>query len=94
VRLPPPTCWAGPQFVQVGAFAETERVRRATAQLAGLHAIRTEPVFVRERAALRVRLGPAADRAQAAALLAKVRARGYGEAVLVPADPRAPAVRC
>jgi rare lipoprotein A len=80
----PALCPAGPQFVQVGAFADTSRVRLAEELLSALQPVRTEPVFIGQQAALRVRLGPMPDRDAADRLLARVRAAGYPDAFLVP----------
>jgi rare lipoprotein A len=91
---PARSCAIGAQFVQVGAFGDTERVRFAQAELAALGPFRTEPVFVGNSAAMRVRLGPSADLAGATRLLEQVRERGYVDAYLVPVDPRAPRARC
>jgi rare lipoprotein A len=82
-------CSIAPHFVQVGAFSDGERVRAATMRLASLETVETEPVFVGEQAAMRVRLGPLRDRPAAEGLLAKVRASGYAEAFLVAQDDSA-----
>lgn len=92
--LPAAVCRAGPHLVQVGAFTDTARVRAASARVAGLAPLRMEPIFIGERAAMRVRVGPAADRGAGERLLAKVRAQGYAEAYLVPVDPTAPIRPC
>ncbi len=78
-------CIAGPQYVQVGAFAETGRLMTAQERLAGLHAVHIVPAYVNGTAVAKVRVGPVDGPAAAEALLAKVRARGYGDAFLTPA---------
>ena len=78
-------CPAGEQFVQVGAFAETDQVLAAMAALEGLGHVRVEPAFAGNRAVARVRLGPVAGSADATRLLARVAALGYTDAFLIPA---------
>ncbi len=79
-------CLRGPQFVQVGAFAETDTMRAAMETAAELRpGVRVEPTFVGDRAVARVRLGPVAGVAEAQALLRQVQARGYPGAFLAPA---------
>lgn len=87
-------CVAGPQFVQVGAFADTERVRLAQDALEGLGKVRTEPVFINQRAAMRVRVGPLKDHQSADRVLSAVQSKGYGNAFVVPAVANAPNVPC
>ena len=86
VASPAPWCSVGPQFVQVGAFAETDTVREAMVTVAALGQPRVEPVFVAGRAVARVRLGPVADADRARVLLREVRALGYEGAFLAPAS--------
>lgn len=85
---PRPAAWCsvGPQFVQIGAFAETDTVRAAMDEVGDLSRVRVEPAFVGGRAVARVRLGPVADAAQAQALLRRVRALGYDSAFVTPAS--------
>ena len=92
--LRPRSCPTGAQFVQVGAFGDTERVRVAQAKLGGLAPVRTEPVFIGGSAAVRVRLGPSPDLTIATHLLDEVRRRGYADSYLVPVNPRAPKAAC
>jgi rare lipoprotein A len=80
-----PACLAGDQFVQVGAFADTTRVRAAMEAVDELGRPRVEPAFVGGKAMARVRLGPVAG-AEARRLLAQVRALGYTGAFLTPAN--------
>lgn len=87
-------CVSGPQFVQVGAFADTERVRLAQEALEGLGTVRTEPVFINQRAALRVRVGPVKNHQLADRILTTVQGKGYGNAFIVPAVANAPNVPC
>lgn len=82
-------CAAGPHWVQVGAFADEERWRRAVRTLAAIDRPRSEPVLVNGRAALRLRLGPADDRDEALALARRVRELGFADARIVPATPQA-----
>lgn len=81
-----PACAAGPQFVQVGAFAEADTMRTAMARVERLRPARVEPTFVGDRALARVRLGPVDGGAEARALLAQVQALGYTGAFLTPAS--------
>lgn len=81
----PPTFCSGPQFVQVGAFAEADTMRTAMATVGALRPVRVEPAFVGRQALARVRLGPVEDAAEARALLRQVQARGYPGAFLTPA---------
>jgi rare lipoprotein A len=87
----PATCPLGPHWVQLGAFTEEARWRAAVRTAALLDTPKTEPVLVNGRAALRVRLGPAADRGEALALAERARKLGFAEPLLVPVE--APAVR-
>lgn len=82
----PPAFCSGPQFVQVGAFAEADTMRTAMATVGALRPVRVEPAFVGRQALARVRLGPFEDAAEASALLRQVQARGYPGAFLTPAD--------
>jgi rare lipoprotein A len=82
-------CFTGDQFVQVGAFADTTRVRAAVESVGGLQKHRVEPTFVGGKAMARVRLGPVSDPAEARRLLAQVRAMGYTGAFLTPAVQKA-----
>lgn len=88
---PPAYCGPGPYYVQVGAFGDSVRVRAAAAAVAGLDRVSVAPSFAGGQALARVRLGPVAGRAQAAATLDRVRALGYPGAALVPANPAAAA---
>ncbi|SNB51452.1 rare lipoprotein A [Arboricoccus pini] len=87
-------CVSGPQFVQIGAFADTERVRMAQDALEGLGDVRTDPVFVNQRAAMRVRVGPLKDHQSADRILSVVQSKGYGNAFVVPAVASAQNVPC
>jgi rare lipoprotein A len=78
-------CSGGPQYVQVGAFADTTRVRAALDVVGGLEKVRVEPTFVAGKAMARVRLGPVTGGIAAARLLEEVRALGYTSAFLAPA---------
>ncbi|MFO1075505.1 MAG: septal ring lytic transglycosylase RlpA family protein [Geminicoccaceae bacterium] len=93
IETPPATPWCsvGPQFVQVGAFAETDTVRAAMATVAPLGALRVEPAFAGGRAVARLRLGPVSDPDRARALLRQVQAMGYDGAFLAPASGSAKA---
>lgn len=71
------SCGTGERFIQVGAFAETERVRAVQAALAGFEPLRVEPAFVGGKAVARVRLGPLAAGTSTRALLDRVHAMGY-----------------
>lgn len=82
-------CLAGDQFVQVGAFADTMRVRAAIEAVGKLQKPRVEPTFVAGKAMARVRLGPVAGGAEARRLLEQVRAMGYTGAFLTPATQKA-----
>ncbi|MFZ1427084.1 MAG: septal ring lytic transglycosylase RlpA family protein [Geminicoccaceae bacterium] len=77
-------CTAEDQFVQVGAYAETDQVLAAMASLEGLGQVRVEPAFAGNRAVARVRLGPVAG-SDASRMLARVAALGYTDAFLIPA---------
>lgn len=77
-------CAAEEQFVQVGAYAETDQVLAAMASLEALGPVRVEPAFAGSKAVARVRLGPVAG-SQASMLLARVAALGYTDAFLTPA---------
>lgn len=77
-------CPAGDQFIQVGAFGDTARVRTVMAQLGAVQRVRVEPTFVGGRAVARVRLGPVSG-PEAGRTLARVQAMGYPSAFLVPA---------
>ncbi|BCX19027.1 MAG: hypothetical protein KatS3mg117_2709 [Geminicoccaceae bacterium] len=79
------SCRLGPHWVQVGAFTEEARWRAAMRTLAALERPRAEPVLINGRAALRVRLGPAADRGEALALAERARRLGFTDAVVLPA---------
>ncbi|MEK0081958.1 septal ring lytic transglycosylase RlpA family protein [Benzoatithermus flavus] len=93
--MPPPSaapgaaCLAGDQFVQVGAFADTMRVRAAIEAVGKLRQPRVEPTFVAGKAMARVRLGPVNGGAEARRLLEQVRAMGYTGAFLTPAAQKA-----
>ena len=87
-------CPAGPQFVQIGAFAEGSRVRQATSDLHGLAQLVVDPLFSGRQALARVRMGPVPTRADAQALLERVRALGYPQAVVVPAAAGAATAHC
>jgi rare lipoprotein A len=78
-------CAAGPHYVQVGAFADTTRVRATLDVVGGLEKVRVEPTFVAGKAMARVRLGPVTGGIAAARLLEEVRALGYTSAFLTPA---------
>ena len=84
-------CPAGPQFIQVGAFADGGRMRQATSELHGLAQLVVDPLFSGRQAMARVRMGPLPTRADATRLLERVRALGYPQAVVVPATAGAPA---
>lgn len=84
VRAPVVACPAEDQFVQVGAYAETDQVLAAMASLEGLGPVRVEPAFAGDRAVARVRLGPVSG-SDASTLLARVSALGYTDAFLIPA---------
>lgn len=84
-------CSIGPQFVQIGAFAETDTVRAAMDEVGDLSRVQVEPAFIGDRAVVRVRLGPVADALQAQALLRQVRALGYDSAFVTPAGADAKA---
>jgi rare lipoprotein A len=86
---PPAYCGPGPYYVQVGAFGDSVRVRAATAAVAGLDRVSVAPSFAGGQAVARVRLGPVAGRAAAAATLDRVRVLGYPGASLTPATPGA-----
>lgn len=86
---PPAACLAGDQFVQVGAFADTTRVRAAIEAVGRLQKPKVEPTFVGGKAMARVRLGPVPGGAEARRLLAQVRAMGYEGAFLTPATQKA-----
>jgi rare lipoprotein A len=83
----------GPQFVQVGAFADATRVHAATATLRSVGRILVEPTFSGGRALARVKLGPLPNLDAGLALLDRVKALGYPEALLVPAG-RPPPTSC
>jgi rare lipoprotein A len=87
-------CGSEPQYVQVGAFSESARVRAAEAHFGAFERVSLEPVFVGERAVMRVRLGPVADRPAADGLLARVRAEGYSEAFVVSGRSSAATTSC
>jgi rare lipoprotein A len=87
----PATCPLGPHWVQLGAFTEEARWRAAVRTAALVDTPKTEPVLVNGRAALRVRLGPAADRGEALALAERARQLGFADPLVVPVE--APAVR-
>ncbi len=76
-------CSAEGQFVQVGAYAETDQVLAAMASLEGLGQVRVEPAFAGNRAVARVRLGPVPG-SDASSVLARVVALGYSDAFLIP----------
>lgn len=80
-------CALGPHWVQVGAFADTERWQRAVRTLARLDTPTSEPVLINGRAAMRVRLGPAEDRGIALALAERARKLGFDDARVVPVAP-------
>jgi rare lipoprotein A len=82
---PVSSCFGGDQYVQVGAFADTARVRAVTEAVGALEKVRVEPTFVAGKAMARVRLGPVAGAAEASRLLEQVRALGYTSAFLTPA---------
>jgi rare lipoprotein A len=84
---------AGPQFVQVGAFADATRVHAATATLRPVGRVLVEPTFSGGRALARVKLGPLPDLDSGLALLDRVKAMGYPEASLIPVG-RPPVARC
>ena len=92
--LPVAACALGPQWVQVGAFREADRVRVATSELRALQDVKIEPVMINGSAAMRVKLGPMADRATATSVLAEVRRLGYAGAFLAPVDATSRMKRC
>lgn len=69
--------------VQVGAFAEAEKVRevRRSVESTGLRTY-TQVVETKEGSRTRVRVGPFADRAQAQAAAEKIRKQGLGATIL------------
>jgi len=69
--------------VQVGAFAEAEKVRevRRSVESTGLRTY-TQVVETKEGSRTRVRVGPFADRAQAQAAAEKIRKHGLGATIL------------
>lgn len=69
--------------VQVGAFAEAEKVRevRRSVEATGLRTY-TQVVETKEGSRTRVRVGPFADRAQAQAAAEKIRKHGLGATIL------------
>lgn len=81
----PATCRGGPQFVQVGAFADASATGRAAAQLGRLGQVVVDPVVAGGQARARLRMGPVATRADALAVLERVHALGYPQATVVPA---------
>lgn len=81
-------CSTGPQFIQVGAYAETDQVLAAMASLEGLGHVQVEPAFAGNKAVARVRLGPVSDPLAANRLLAQVAALGYTDAFVTPAPSR------
>ena len=70
-------------MVQVGAFAEAEKVRevRRSVEATGLRTY-TQVVETKEGSRTRVRVGPFADRAQAQAAAEKIRKHGLGATIL------------
>lgn len=82
------SCPLGPHWVQVGAFTEEARWRAALRTLAAIDRPRVEPVLINGRAALRVRLGPAADRGEALALAERARSLGFTDAAVLPVAER------
>lgn len=85
---------SGPQWVQVGAYTETTKLHLAANSLDEIASLRIEPVMIGGQAAIRLRLGPAADRNAAIGMLDQVRARGFDDAYLVPVEPGSAQRRC
>lgn len=74
---------AGGIFVQAGAFSEEANARKLEQQLGDLGKVRIVPTTVKSKKLYRVRLGPIADAATAAALVGKVKSYGYSDAKVV-----------
>ncbi|MBC7520921.1 MAG: septal ring lytic transglycosylase RlpA family protein [Sandarakinorhabdus sp.] len=86
VDLPGPALvTSGVYFVQVAALGDPGRISWLKGYLSVFGPVVTEAAA---SGLTRVRLGPFADATSANAMLAKVRAAGYGEARLVPPGPR------
>ncbi len=73
---------ATPYFVQLGAFRELARARKAARRLRGLASIRFESTMLGNDRLARVVLGPIASEAVARSILDRVRRMGYPEAFL------------
>ena len=74
---------AGGIFVQAGAFSEEANARKLEQQLGELGKVHIVPTTVKNKKLYRVRLGPIADAATAAALVGKVKSYGYSDAKVV-----------
>ncbi len=73
---------ASPYFVQLGAFRELARARKAARRLRGLASIRFESTMRGNDRLARVVLGPIPSEAVARSILDRVRKMGYPEAFL------------
>jgi rare lipoprotein A len=76
---------AGVYFVQVAALGDPGRISWLKGYLSVFGPVVTEAAA---SGLTRVRMGPFADATSANAMLAKVRAAGYGDARLVPPVPK------
>lgn len=75
----PSDCTAG-WVVQVGAFADADRLRATAREVAHLHTVHVEPAFVGDVPVARLRLGPLPLRSEASDLLRQVRQGGHAAA--------------
>jgi len=79
-----PVCTASDRYlVQVAAFRDAARARRAARDLERFGPVRVEQVTARPAPLLRVQLGPLDDAGRALGLLDRARALGYREAFVV-----------
>ncbi len=70
-------------FVQAGAFSEAANAHKLEQQLGELGQVHIVPTTVNNKKLFRVRLGPVADAAAAAALVGKIKSYGYNDAKVV-----------
>ncbi len=80
----PPSAAGGEWLVQVAALADAGRAAWLSGFLAGFGPVSTQNA---PGGLIRVRLGPFASAAAAAAALAQVRGAGYGDARVIPPQP-------
>jgi hypothetical protein len=78
----------------VAAFSDPGRAKAAVRALQDLEHVRLEPVFIGDRAAARVRLGPVDSYDAAILLLDRVRRLGYADAFVAPARQMPASIDC